>query len=116
MNKNVKVIPFKDLEHAYVIISFKEDKYGRGAEYFLSFLYDGGRVAAEWEPRYGPIQRWIKCDKDSPNAQEHYFYEYHNTPPGSWSQLAVETYGLVKELLMGHYETIFNILKDWTEE
>ena len=113
MNKTVKVIPFPDIEHAYISISFKKDSNVYGTDYVLSFLYDSGTIAAEWEPKYGPIQLWYKCDKESPDAQEHYFYEYHNTPSGSWSQLSVETEGLHEWLLMGQYVAIFNILKRW---
>jgi hypothetical protein len=79
----------------------------------MSFLYDAGKVAAEWEPQYGPIQIWRKCDKDSDGAQEHYFYDFQNSAPGSWSQLAVSNMELPQAFVSGDYDYIFNVLKDW---
>ena len=83
-------------------------------DYTFTFLYDSGNVAAEWEPKHGPIQIWHKCEEDSEGAKEHYFYDWHNSDPLSWSQLAVEREQLPQMFLAGSWDTIFDVLKSWT--
>ena len=43
----------------------------------VTFFYDAGNIGAEWEPEYGPIQIWHRCEKDDEDAREHYFYDFH---------------------------------------
>ena len=81
----------------------------------FSFAYVTGDWAAEWEPQHGPIQLWHKCDKEDENAKENYIFDYHNTSPLSWSQLAVETYELPQAANSGNWQYIFNVLKEWSE-
>jgi hypothetical protein len=81
----------------------------------VSFVYDAGIVAAEWEPEYGPIQVWEKCDKDADNAREHYFYDFTNSPGGNWSQMAVDSNQLPQAANRGDYDYIFSVLKEWTD-
>jgi hypothetical protein len=79
----------------------------------MSFLYDAGDYAAEWEPEYGPIQVWHKCEADAENAKEHYYFDFTDSPGGSWSQLAVEEYQLPQAFHCGDYDYIFSVLKEW---
>ena len=86
------------------------------AEPTMSFFYDAGDVAAEWEPRYGPIQVWSKCDETYDGkykAREHYFYDFVIDIPGNWSQLSVETERLPQAFVRGDYDHIFSVLKSW---
>lgn len=83
-------------------------------DYVLSFFYDGGEWGAEWEPRHGPIQVWHKCEEGTQNAAEHYFYDWHDTPPASWSQLAVTREGLHEAFMRADYDYIFHVLRSWT--
>lgn len=119
MNKSIAVIPFKDIENAYVVIScFFSENHGNNIKKNMSFFYDNGEVGAEWEPENGPITKIFKCDKDyeaeHENAQKHYFYDYC-TGYGHWSQLAVDKNRLPEYFLDGNYEMIFSILKSWAE-
>jgi len=75
----------------------------------ISFLYDSGTIAAEWEPEYGPIQVWEMAD----SGKEHYFYDFVVDTPLNWSQLAVENNELSQAFNAGDYDYIFNVLKDW---
>jgi len=119
MNKmQSKVIKAEYKPGCWILISpmkaKKQYDYGLKVDYVFSFLYDAGEVAAEWEPRYGPIQTWNKCNKDDENAIEHYFYDWHNTIPLSWSQLSVEREQLPEMFLAGNWDAIFDVLKSWT--
>jgi len=105
-------------ENCYILVSatrktgeLYDDVYY--AEPTMSFLYDTGECATEWEPRYGPIQIWNKCNADSENAREHYFYDYVYDKPMNWSQLAVQTEHLPEAFVRGDYEHIFDVLKSW---
>ena len=82
----------------------------------VSFLYDAGEYAAEWEVEYGPIQIWHKCEKDSEGATEHYFYDYDNSPRWNWSQMAVDSMELPKAANDGDWDYIFNVLKNWADD
>lgn len=79
----------------------------------ISFLYDAGEYAAEWEPKHGPIQVWHKCKKDAIEAKEHYYYDYTDSPGGNWSQLAVSENGLPQAANAGNFDHIFRVLKNW---
>jgi hypothetical protein len=85
------------------------------AEPTVSLLYDAGTWAAEWNPDCGPLQVWHKCEKDAPNAQAHYFYDYHDTEPLSFSQLAVEDEALIPRLMDGAYDAVFLVLRSWAQ-
>ena len=115
LNKNIKCIPFPEIDNAYVVISGHDyEKNGNGVRKCMSFFYDNGDVGAEWEPDNGPITVIYKCEKDHKDAKKHWFYDY-STGTGNWSQLAVEEEGLPSAFLDGDYEYIFNVLKDWGE-
>lgn len=116
--KQSKVIKAEYKPNCWILVSAKKAKeqYDRGlkVDYIFSFLYDAGKVAAEWEPRYGPIQIWTKCDEGAENAKEHYFYDWENTSPASWSQMSVEREQLPEMFLAGNWDAIFDVLKSWT--
>jgi hypothetical protein len=82
----------------------------------ITFFYDAGNKAAEWEPQYGPIETWKRCEENDEGAREHYYYDFTNSGFGNWSQLAVDTYELPQAFLDGDYDYIFNILKLWAED
>ena len=117
MNK-VAILPFPEIENAYVIISAtQKDPEKHYGEYFvnpiMTFFYDAGNVGIEWEPEHGAIQVWNKCEKDDVGAKEHWFFDYQNSPGGSWSQLAVSERELPQAFVNGDYKYIFNVLKEW---
>lgn len=86
-------------------------------DYAVSFLYDNPETgfAAEWEPRYGPIQVWHKCEPTADNAKPHYFYDFTDSGGGNWSQISVERSGLHEYFYSSNWQAIFMILKEWTD-
>jgi hypothetical protein len=119
-NKQRLVIKSVYKDNCYVLVSAHKAKEQHfpddvNIEYVVSFLYDAGNVACEWEPKYGPLQIWMKCSAEDDGAKEHYFYDYENAPNMSWSQLAVNNNGMKEAFLAGNYEHIFEVLKDWAE-
>lgn len=82
----------------------------------VSFLYDAGKIAVEWEPEHGPIRRWYKCDKVGEKAKEHFYYDFVHDRPLAWSQLAVEREELPEAAVAGDYDYIFEVLKEWAKE
>ena len=57
------------IENAWILCSAKprtdEDDYGiPQVKATMSFLYDAGNVAAEWEPEYGPITHSLLQRRD----------------------------------------------------
>lgn len=112
-NKNIKIIPFPDIDNAFVVISFRNREHGNKVKTCLSFLYDGkhGR-AVEWEPEYGPITVLEQCKENHPDAVEHWFFPYY-TGQANWSQIAVEREGLPELLKNGDYKGMFEVLKNW---
>jgi len=105
---------------AYVIYSASKrdfkDTFGEfQVKNQFSFCYIEGDYAAEWEPEYGPIQVWHKCEKDAENAKPHYIFDFTDSPGANWSQLAVNKYELPRSANQGDWKYIFNVLKDWTD-
>jgi hypothetical protein len=125
----VKVLRAVYKTSCYVLFSssFGEmDKYGdKPLKTITSFLYDAGKVAAEWEPCYGPIQLHFKggegeshpCgfDKEMREDRPHYAYPYIQDRPGSWSQISVDRLDMKPHLVNGDFDYIFAVLKDWAE-
>ena len=108
-----------NIENAWILCSAKprtdEDDYGiPQVKATMSFLYDAGNVAAEWEPEYGPIQVWTKCEADTKDSRPHYFYDYVISNGWNWSQLAVDKAALPDAFAAGNYEHIFAELKAWS--
>lgn len=81
----------------------------------FSFCFINGDYAAEWEPEYGPIQVWHKCEKDSENAKPHYIFDFSDSQGGNWSQLAVDQNELPQAANHGDWQYIFNVLEDWAD-
>jgi len=81
----------------------------------FSFAYVAGDCAAEWEPQYGPIQLWDKCNVDDIEAKKHYIFEYTNSGGLNWSQISVDRHELPQAAARGDWQYIFNVLKDWSE-
>ena len=79
----------------------------------ISFLFDAGEYAAEWEPECGPIQVWHKCTADAPNAQEHYYFDFTDSLPGNWSQMAVDDNALPQAAHRGDFDHVFAVLEKW---
>ena len=114
VNASVKCIPVPGIANAYVIISGHSATTGNGVKKCMSFFYDNGDVGAEWEPDDGPITVIHSCGKDAKNAQRHWFYDYC-TGYGEWGQLAVEEEGLPRAFILGDYEYLFAVLKNWAK-
>lgn len=118
-NKQRRVIKTKYKENCYLLASFPERErtgYGLQVKTQVSFLYDAGNVAAEWEPEYGPIQIWHKCNENDEGAKEHYYYDFENSQPGNWSQLAVTNAELPLGANRGDWDYIFAVLRDWADD
>ncbi len=118
MNSVLKVNVPEYGEGAYILYSASQRSYDETGGDFrvknhFSFAYINGNIAAEWEPENGPIQIWDKCDKDAEGAKEHYIFEYTNSGGWNWSQMAVDTADMPRMVNGGHWQYIFNVLKDW---
>ena len=112
MNKNIRCIPFGDINHASVVISCHKCDNGNKLETCMSFFFDNGNVGAEWEPNYGPITKIIRLQKEDEGAIPHWFYDYY-AGQGHWSQLAVNESGINNAFIEGDYNRMFLILKEW---
>lgn len=109
---------YPEMENCWLILSFSvmESKYhDLEVKPFVSFFYDAGRVGAEWEPRYGPIQIWRKADSLTDETRTHYFYEFVHRDPLNWSQLAVDREGLKDSIVTSDLRQVFCVLKQWAE-
>ena len=119
MNRVLKVTVPEYGEGACVLYSAskRDDPYGDyRVENHFSFACVNGDYAAEWEPEYGPIQVWHKCEKDATNSREHYIIDYTDSQGRNWSQLAVDRCELPQAANHGDWQYIFNVLKSWTED
>jgi hypothetical protein len=120
MNRVLVVNVPKFGDGAYIIYSAaKRDMKETLGEFRVknnfSFCFINEDYAAEWEPEYGPIQIWHKCNENDENARPHYIFDFIDSPGGSWSQMAVDQYELPKAANTGDWQYIFNVLKDWAE-
>lgn len=110
---------FDGIENAYILVSAYRDKSEQDLRlafrYNMSFLYDAGGVAAEWEPRHGPIQIWEEADKQQTDVKDHYFYDLVIDDPLAYSQLAVDREHLQDAFVAGNYAHIFEVLKRWAK-
>jgi hypothetical protein len=115
----VLVIPVSQFgEGAHVIYSAAKKEQTSGevrVKNNFSFCFINGDYAAEWEPEYGPIQVWHKCDKDVENAKPHYIFEFTDSGGLNWSQMAVDKNELPQAANTGSWQYIFNVLKDWAD-
>jgi len=86
-------------------------------DYAMSFVFHNRvtHYAAEWEPRYGPIQTWHECSESDPGAHEHYFFDFTDSGGGNWSQTAVEREDLHTHFFNSAWGFIFNILASWAD-
>lgn len=96
------------IDNAYILVSGQKREIEGAENLYLakatvSFVYDSGEYAAEWEPEYGPIQVWHKCDESAEAARPHYFYDFTDSQPGNWSQLAVERLQLPEAFVQGRF-------------
>lgn len=106
----------ENTDNCYVLVSVRKKDTGYfsiGCETVVSFLYDSGEYAAEWEPEYGPIMVWHKCEPSDSGAKEHYFYDFVDNTPLNCSYKAVEDTELKQAALDGSFSYIFSVLKDW---
>ena len=113
-----RVLKSEYAPNCYILASFpkREDSFGEVLlESTVSFLYDKGEWAVEWEPNYGPIQVWHRCEADAVDAREHYYYDYTDSSWGNWSQLAVAEYRLREAAHTGKFAYIFAVLADWAD-
>lgn len=110
--KRIKVIPFPEIENAYIVISGHKKDTQNEVSSIMSFLYAEDNIGAEWEPNYGPITIIYPCEKDHPEAQPHWYFDYYKGP-GYWSQLAVNEEKLGPAFYTGDYDYIFAVLKRW---
>lgn len=110
---------FEGIDNAWILVSatWREKQLGgdRVVKANMSFLYDAGEIAVEWEPQYGPIQIWYKCSEDHEDPRPHYFYDFVINNRADWAQGAVYRLGLPAAFVRGNYKYIFAVLKDWAE-
>lgn len=117
-NRVVTKLPVPDAENCYILLSFGERDRQFGCvqcDYIVSFLYDAGDTAAEWEPKYGPISILWKCGADHPKAKRHYFYDHIIDEPLNWAQNAVDDYELPRRAIDGDLQAIFWVLREFAE-
>ena len=113
-------------ERCYIYQSFRHTESDFGdytLETTMTFFADSGRgTAAEWEPRYGPIQLWTECTEDwtgrdcvgrEIKARKHWHFPFVRDYTGDWSQLAVDDERLKQNLIQGDLEYVFSVLMRW---
>ena len=87
----------------------------------VSFLADSGKGnAAEWEPKYGPIQMWTECEANwvgdgDRKPRSHWHFACVQDNPGDWSQLSVERERLKEMLVAGDIDGVFSVLLRWAD-
>lgn len=134
--KPILRLPFKEIESAFVIVSFAAEKVSKAhldfyvkyqepfckTEPMLSFFYAGPDQGAEWLPPHGPIMCYRKCDETwrgktfhgtELRPKQHWYYELVQNEPLAWSQLATDREELPRKLDSGDFEGIFYSLKNW---
>lgn len=120
--EKVLKFPVEGIPNAYILVSFhrrskKKDELIYSMQqlcsYTVSFVYDAGRTAVEWEPRNGPISILQKADELNENSQVNYFYPYIYKRWGNWSQLSVDREGLPEALFRNDFIHIFRVLREW---
>lgn len=115
---------FKDNCFIYQSFGYKTTDFGdRLIRPHVSFLADGGEgVAAEWEPQYGPIQKWNECTRDwvgenssghEIKSRKHWHYDFVQDNNMMWSQLAVDEEDLKGKLTRGYLDSVFDVLLRW---
>jgi hypothetical protein len=116
----VLVIPVSQFgEGAHVIYSAAKKEQTCGevrVKNNFSFCFINGEYAAEWEPEYGPIQVWHKCEKDADGAKPHYIFDFTDSGGLNWSQLAVDQNELPQAANHGDWQYIFNVLENWADK
>lgn len=119
-NATVKLVPFPEIENAYIIISARkrcvdDDTY---AKIITTFFYGTEKGGAEWGGDGNPITVITPCDENyneefQGKAEIHFIYPFC-TGHGKWFQGAVESEGLADAFLLGDYEHIFHVLKKFS--
>ena len=82
----------------------------------VSFCWNAGKVAAEWDGASGPIQLWFS----EPGDLDHDPIDPHWIFPKAWgygcsTQIAVNEMQLPEAFHYGEYQRIFNTLRHWAE-
>lgn len=107
-------LPVPGIEGAFIYLSARlpneDSREASGAMPLVSLVYMGESVAAEWEPRYGPIMLFFKGDD-----QDHYTFDRIRSRGWDWSQMAVSREGLPGALVRGDLTHCFEVLRRWTE-
>jgi hypothetical protein len=117
IQKRVMKAKVEGIENAYIFTSGQTNTETRAMELVVTLAYvnEATGVAADWEPRHGPISIWHRCEADAEGARPHYIFDYVNDGFGNWSQLAVEQLGLRDAFLHGDFAYIFAELRGWVE-
>ncbi|MCP4142870.1 MAG: hypothetical protein GY755_21720 [Chloroflexi bacterium] len=116
MNLKKRILKTQYKKNCFILCSFAKKDMSKTFGDFrvkpnISFLYDSGNIAAEWEPEHGPIQIWRKAE----SGKEHYYYDFVEDISLNWSQTAVDDYSLPEYVHSGDFDYIFRVLKDWAE-
>ena len=114
IQKRVAKAKVEGIENAFIYTSGRLDGEGRlDVAVTLAYVDDVIGVAADWEPKYGPISVWHRCDAGDEGAKPHYIFDYVNDDGLNWSQMAVERADLRGAYAAGNFEYIFGELEAW---
>ena len=106
----------KEIENAYVFTSGRLNAAGETETVTtLAYVDEAAGVAADWEPRYGPICVWHRCAADDEGAKPHYIFDFVNDGALNWTHLAVDRFGLQEAFRAGDFAHIFSVLTDYCE-
>lgn len=114
MNKSIQVLPFPNILDAYVVISGIRSNHGNGCAINMSFFYGTKKGGVEWLPDFGPFTLITPVDGNHPEAKPHWFYKYYKGD-SEWAQAIVDESQIVDYFLMGDYQRVFEILKNFTD-
>lgn len=81
----------------------------------LAYVNEAAGIAADWEPKQGPVCIWHRCGASDADAKPHYIFDYVSDGGLNWTQLAVERYGLQDAFRAGDFRYIFTVLADFCE-
>jgi len=129
LGENVTLFRTKFADRCYIYQSFAHSESSFGdmeINTSISFLADSGEgFAAEWEPKYGPIQKWEECPEGwmgedefgrKIEARKHWHFPFIKNYSAMWSQLAVDREGLKPMLASGDIEGVFQVLDRWARK
>jgi len=112
---SLQILPFPEVENAYTVVSFFTVSKGKDLRSRVSFLYRvNPSLIAEWEIESSDFILYRACDKHSPEAARHFFFEA-TADYGEVIEFKAAELGLAQQVKAGNFKEVFKILKTFGE-